>query len=360
MLLPSTDVPRRWSPSTVRGVIRRETYHGVVVWNKTKKKNEWGQYAPAARPESEWVRTTNEDLRIIDEDLWSRVQSRRQLAESKTIRVESGRLSGKPPRHPVANLLSGIAKCGICGGGLVVHHTTNKTKNITNSYYLCHRRRTNGGCTNALRMAVESMNEAVLREIEWHVLTPEAVEHAILLTEREDLVDRRAQLAVERQTVERQIARLVEAIAKGGQLDSLLDKVRTLEARRSALDVDLVELRPVPRLDPEVIEGRLAEWRRILRGSPTQARTVLNRVLSERITFTPSADGAGYDFTAPTRFDKLFTGIVVGQPDRPSFIPEGDRTGTRRDWTGGYRRGRIRAAFGSRSQLNAVSFLVTG
>jgi Virulence-associated protein E len=35
-----------------------------------------------------------------------------------------------------------------------------------------------------------------------------------------------------------------------------------------------------------------------------------------------------YDFTAPTRFDKLFTGIVIGKADRPSFIPEGDRTGT--------------------------------
>jgi hypothetical protein len=177
-------------------------------------------------------------------------------------------------------------------------------------------------------MAVEPMNEAVLHEIEFYVLVPEAVEQAILLTEREDLVDRRTQLEVEREKLDRQIERLVEAIARGGQLESLLDKVRGLEARRSAIDVDLSELRPVPRLAPEVIEGRLAEWRRILRGSATQARTVLNRVLSERITFTPRADGSGYDFTAPTRFDKLFTGIGVGKPDRKSFIPEGNRTGT--------------------------------
>jgi hypothetical protein len=36
---------------------------------------------------------------------------------------------------------------------------------------------------------------------------------------------------------------------------------------------------------------------------------VLQRVLRGRITFTRS--GNGYEFFAPTRFDKLFTGIVA-------------------------------------------------
>src|SRR4029453_13893082 len=42
-----------------------------------------------------------------------------------------------------------------------------------------------------------------------------------------------------------------------------------------------------------VIENRLAEWRRPLRQSTTQARTVLQRVLRGRLTFTPRADGQG-------------------------------------------------------------------
>jgi hypothetical protein len=70
-------------------------------------------------------------------------------------------------------------------------------------------------------------------------------------------------------------------------------------------------------------ECRLAEWRRLLRQSPTQGRAVLQRVLRGRITFTP--DGKGYDFAAPTRFDKLFTGIVA---PLPSWILEGDVRGT--------------------------------
>jgi len=40
--------------------------------------------------------------------------------------------------------------------------------------------------------------------------------------------------------------------------------------------------------------------------------------------FTLRADGQGYDFTAPTRFDKLFTGMAV---ECPKFLDSLDRRG---------------------------------
>ena len=53
----------------------------------------------------------------------------------------------------------------------------------------------------------------------------------------------------------------------------------------------------------------MTEWRRLLRQSTTQGRAVLQRVLQGRITFTPKFEG--YEFEAPTRFDKLFLGVAV-------------------------------------------------
>ena len=46
---------------------------------------------------------------------------------------------------------------------------------------------------------------------------------------------------------------------------------------------------------------------------------MLQRILKGRITFTPVSDSlglgqTGYDFEAPTRFDKLFTGIATPTP----------------------------------------------
>ena len=179
---------------------------------------------------------------------------------------------------------------------------------------ICHRRRANGVCSNALKVSVAEMNEAVLQAIEAHALTPEAIEHVIQLSESEDVEDQRTGLERERRNVEKRIANITAAIEADG-MGSLLRRLRELEDQLRDIDERLRSLHPIPRLEPSVIVGnRLAEWRRLLRASTTQSRTVLQRVLRGRITFTPTGDGAGYDFDTPTRFDKLFTGIVAPTP----------------------------------------------
>jgi len=100
----------------------------------------------------------------------------------------------------------------------------------------------------------------------------------------------------------------------------LVAKLNALESRLRAIEEETANLHPVPRLAPAVIESRLAEYRRLLRASTTQARTVLQRVLRGRITFTPREDGRGYDFTAATRWDRVFAGIAT---PRPKWIPVG-------------------------------------
>ena len=52
------------------------------------------------------------------------------------------------------------------------------------------------------------------------------------------------------------------AIETGGEAASLGAKVKELEGRRVAIDGELRSSKPVPRLRPEVVEGRLTEWRR--------------------------------------------------------------------------------------------------
>ena len=123
-------------------------------------------------------------------------------------------------------------------------------------------------------------------------------------------------LLVQTKDIAKRVARLVSVIETGGDAASLVAKLRELEARQRAIVGEAAALLPVPRLAPAVIENRLAEWRRLLRSSTTQARTVLQRILRGRLVFTPhvnpvSGEVDGYDFVGPTRFDKLFTGIAV-------------------------------------------------
>jgi DNA invertase Pin-like site-specific DNA recombinase len=317
-----------WSPSTVRSILTRELYRGVMVWNKSRKRQvAWGQVNQKPRPESEWLRTPVPHLRIIDEPLWKRVASRRQGAETLAARLAGGRLSGRPPKTPTQNLLAGLATCGLCGGGLVVETSSRKRGRVPE--YVCYRHRANGSCTNALRLNVRDLNEAVLQAAEAHVFTPEAIEQVIHLSERDDVRDLEAKLARERKDIEKRIARLVAAIETGGDAASLVAKLRDLEARQKAIATEVASLRPVPRLAPAVIQNRLAEWRRLLRASTTQGRTVLQRILRGRLTFTPrrnpvSDEIDGYDFSGPTRFDKLFTGLAV---ETPAWVKNDSPTG---------------------------------
>jgi hypothetical protein len=233
--------------------------------------------------------------------------------------IESILGSGRPPKTATKNLLAGLASCGVCGGGLVVETSPRKRGRVPEYVCFRHRKHGKGVCANQRHIGVAEMNEAVLRAIEEHALTPEAIEQVIRLTERDDVQEQLAALQRERKDIEKRIARFVVAVETAGDVTSLADKLRELEARRDVIDRDLRGCTPVPRLAPSVIENRLAEWRRLLRASTTQGRAVLQRVLRGRIVFTPS--GEGYTFEAPTRFDKLFSGIVA---PRPAFIPRGD------------------------------------
>ena len=133
--------------------------------------------------------------------------------------------------------------------------------------------------------------------------------------------DQQDALKHEQQDIEQRLARLVAAIETGGEAASLVAKVKELDARRVAIDGELHSCRPVPRLRPEVVEDRLTEWRRLLRKSTTQGRAVLQRVLRGRITFT--AKCGGYEFEAPTRFDKLFLGVAVEISTKREVSDEG-------------------------------------
>jgi site-specific DNA recombinase len=315
---------RGWSPSTVRAILTCEMYRGVIVWNKTRKRNDWGKVERSRqlrkRAESEWQRIPAEHLRIVPEDLWVRVQTRRAETEGRTLRFSDGRMTGRPPKQVTHNLLAGISQCAICGGGLTVETSPRKRGRVPE--YLCARRRMNGTCANVLRIPVSLMNEAVLQAIEEHALTPEAVNQVVLVTERDDHRERQDAIARELLDVGKKIARLVDAVADGADVASLKTRLRELEARQAELRKEASALRPVPRLPQAVVENRLAEWRRMLRQSTPQARAVLQRLLRGRIVFTPNAEGTGYDFIAPTRYDKLFTGIAVPIPAAPDWMAE--------------------------------------
>lgn len=60
------------------------------------------------------------DLRIVPEPLWDAVQARLKVVRQACVRENGGTLWGRPETGRASQyLLSGIARCGLCGSSMV-------------------------------------------------------------------------------------------------------------------------------------------------------------------------------------------------------------------------------------------------
>jgi site-specific DNA recombinase len=172
--------PRGWAPSSVREVLYRELYRGVIVWNRTCKRDNWGKHRPRARAEQEWIRTTAPELRIVDEALWTSVHERLDATRRRYLRLNNGRLLGRPPgSFATKYLLSGFLTCGVCGSSLEARTRSHGRKRVP--FYGCaaHHRRGGNVCDNNLTIPMSEADEVVLSTIEHVVLEPGVVEEVL-------------------------------------------------------------------------------------------------------------------------------------------------------------------------------------
>ncbi len=106
---PSRHRNGTWSLTALRETLRNETYRGVVIWNRTQKVTRGGRVkVRKLRPQSDWKRREQPELRIVPEELWSRVQQRIAQNGETYARGTGGRLIARPARsdydsRPVPN-----------------------------------------------------------------------------------------------------------------------------------------------------------------------------------------------------------------------------------------------------------------
>jgi site-specific DNA recombinase len=82
-----------WAASSVRTVLFRELYRGVVLWSRTRKRNVFGQPQLNPRDPSEWVRLDVPELRIVSDEVWQAAHARLDAARrvySQAQRATSG------------------------------------------------------------------------------------------------------------------------------------------------------------------------------------------------------------------------------------------------------------------------------
>jgi site-specific DNA recombinase len=157
-------------------VLHRELYRGVIQWNRTRKRGADGQVRPQPRPEADYIDRSAPELRIVPEDLWLAAHQ----AMDAAVERHPGRGFGPwGPGGRGSYLLTGLAKCGECGGGIEVQTRSHGSRRA--KFYTCGRSYKAGleVCSNRTAIGVESVDAALLDAIRAGVLSDDVRRAAI-------------------------------------------------------------------------------------------------------------------------------------------------------------------------------------
>ena len=263
------------SAKTFTGILRREQYVGMFVWNRRRSKRVPGtsKRVYEIRPKSDWIVSDHPELRIISDSLWRRVQSR--LSETRKMATQKQkRPRGRPPRY----LLTGILKCGCCGSNFVTDN---------GRAYVCSSR-TNGGkalCENSIRVRRDIAETSVLGNIQEQLLSPaaaryvvESVRKALNEYQRSVTRDQKSAENLKRslRSVDQKIERVVDAIETSGISSALRSRLARLEAERESLSAALDDAKELDRDLVSVLDvfpGVIRRWREVIEGMADLSRT---------------------------------------------------------------------------------------
>ncbi|MDR7102955.1 recombinase family protein [Croceicoccus sp. BE223] len=288
----------RWRATTIRpdrsrgnGMLSNRLYVGQLVHNRTSKVIDPVTRKTRIRPNpaSDWVTEDVPHLRIIDDELWHRVQA--ELDGNRTANP----VHKRRPRH----FLSGLGKCGCCGASWNV-----KTANL----WACGGNSEGAVCDNRRQITTENYERRVLEGLESRLLDPELV--SIYVREYHKEFAKRAgesrrqstRLETKKTDADRKVARLVAAIAQGGdEFPEIREALQQARADRDHAAAQLAEIEalPVVALHPGIADQYRQQVTKLNEAlADPQARqeaTSHLRALIDRIILTPAQHGRGVD-----------------------------------------------------------------
>ncbi|GAA5075679.1 recombinase family protein [Lysobacter panacisoli] len=255
-----------WAMTAIHGDLRRgigilanPIYVGRQVWNRSRwiKHPDTGRRVRQERPCEEWVTTEHPELAIIDLATWCAAQARMGVR---------GKDSGKPgPGRPPRHLLSGLLRCGECGGPMVVVDKYN---------YACSIARDRGTCASKVRLRRVVAEERLLAGIREEILTEEAFQRfeqvtAIALKSAGPNLDAAKRRVAEAERIRENVMRAIKA----GVLTPST-KSELIASERAVQDAEIA-LRHARQLQPEQILPRAREtWHRLTTSLADSARDV--------------------------------------------------------------------------------------
>jgi hypothetical protein len=307
-------------------LLRNELYTGQIVWRRrlnTKDPSSGATVRRDAKPES-FVYGKAPHLRIIDDDLWQRVQQRRAAeAAPETpgrLHVHHAFWDRRRPRH----LLSQKVQCGACG---------RLFKAMGKDYLGCAAAK-NGGCQNTRTVRRAWLEAHVIELIGRQLMQPELLAEFLESFRTEwdrlaaDLKTRAAAGQRERAALDRKISNLVDAISDGRSSPAILEKLKGLEAAKAAIDVPerTAVIAPIFQTPPVAAYARQmsALAAALERGDDPEALELARSLIEKVVVQPPRGDDDPPSIEVVGELVALLTAAGVEGADPNSRTPAAD------------------------------------
>jgi site-specific DNA recombinase len=327
-----------WSPSSVRSVLFRPLYRGIVTWNRTKKRNTWGIQQQRKRPEKDWLKISMPELQIVSEAEWKAAHDRLNATRAVYLRGTKGELWGRRASTLDSKyLLTGLLKCGLCGGSVYVKSSSRKGARALFYGCMTHHLRGRMACVNNLLTPMNRANEEVLAVLERDVLHPDVTKTVVrkaldkFRASERDWSERRQALHKQIAAVDIEIGRLVAAISSGGDIPALVEAVKAANDRTIALSQELAEVDSQQHSDADYdqLEKELqahfeASWKTVLTRQVGPTRQILRKLFNgDRLPFIPMTNESGsqYEFKGTASIGLLLTGRAKRLVSPTGFEP---------------------------------------
>ncbi len=287
-----------WAISGVRSMLQNSKYAGRWTFGARSWKKSPTTGKRVSRPgQSPLIEVALPELRIVDEETWSRVLAineearERYAAAGPSAYAREGGANTARRVYPMSTLI----RCGACGGPMVIEKTQKPR-------YRCDASRGNGGiCENSRTVMEDALREAFTSAMLRYFDRPEVVAHLIEASKTELA---RAQNSVPDQKAEAQkalaesrgkIDNLVDLASHGAAPATILNKIRELEALADKQERHLQELgaalEPLDAPRPEDVVARIRQLGALFDKSPKDAREALKHLLDDGIQLHPLENG---------------------------------------------------------------------
>jgi site-specific DNA recombinase len=288
---------KRWSKSPVGRILKNERYLGKQIWGQQSVEHEPGTGRRTQRdnPRSEWRIEDRPDLRIVSDELWDKVQQTR-AAVREAVAPKQNLARGKDARFHSTHLLTGFAKCHVCGGAM-----TSVSGGKGSPRLGCRRSWQEGRsvCPNRLTIRMKVAEPQVLRKLQTELLTPKSLANISSSVQREvqkalaapNDVTRDIERQVEQER--RKLQNLISAIEGGSAApSSLLKAVADREATIKRLEAELrkSEEKPSGKKLPDIpawVREQLQDLVGLLKTDPARAKSEFRR-LNLQLKFNPT------------------------------------------------------------------------